>query len=158
MNIVMGFNATHSDEMIELSELEVIEEDVLLEFGTPWCGHCKRAQKVLEPVMNDFTDVAHVKVLDGKGKRLGRQFQVKLWPTLILVRRGKEVARVIRPETERELRQLLIDQFGKDTPGFDPKVLKIYDTIVDDAKSQIEALSNITEVNEDNITDSVRPK
>ncbi|WP_417503912.1 hypothetical protein [Marinomonas gallaica] len=53
---------------------------------------------------------------------------------------------------------LFVKMKAEDTPGFDPKVLKIYDTIVDDAKSQIEALSNVTEVNEDSITDSVRPK
>jgi thioredoxin 1 len=41
--------------------------------------------------------VKHVKIGDGKGKPLGRSFTVKLWPTLIVLKDGREVARVVRP-------------------------------------------------------------
>ena len=34
---------------------------------------------------------------DGPGRRLGRSFQVKLWPTFVFLRDGREVARVVRP-------------------------------------------------------------
>jgi thioredoxin 1 len=37
--------------------------------------------------------VRHVKVEDGSGRRLGRSFGVKLWPTLVFLRDGREVAR-----------------------------------------------------------------
>ena len=39
----------------------------------------------------------HIKVEDGKGRRLGRSFGVKLWPTLVLMERGTERGRVVRP-------------------------------------------------------------
>jgi thioredoxin 1 len=39
----------------------------------------------------------HLKIEDGKGRPLGRSFQVKLWPTLIFMKDGAEVARVVRP-------------------------------------------------------------
>lgn len=107
MNVVTGFCSDYREEIIELSDLIGFDEDVLLEFGTPWCGYCKRSQKLIEHVLDDFSDVVHIKVLDGKGKRLGRHFQVKLWPTLIVLRKGEEVARIVRPETEDELRRLL---------------------------------------------------
>jgi thioredoxin 1 len=34
---------------------------------------------------------------------LGRSFQVKLWPTLVVVDRGRELARVVRPDDVQEI-------------------------------------------------------
>jgi thioredoxin 1 len=47
--------------------------------------------------------VRHVKIEDASGKRLGRSFKVKLWPTLISLVDGREVARVVRPRSVDEL-------------------------------------------------------
>jgi thioredoxin 1 len=47
-------------------------------------------------------------VEDGKGQRLGRTYRVKLWPTLIMLRDGKEVARVVRPQSVSEITQALL--------------------------------------------------
>ena len=38
-----------------------------------------------------------LKIEDGRGKPLGRSFAVKLWPTLVFLRDGVEVARLVRP-------------------------------------------------------------
>ncbi|MGC1273257.1 MAG: thioredoxin family protein [Planctomycetaceae bacterium] len=70
---------------------------VLLEFGATWCGHCQAAQPVIAAALESHPDVRHVKVEDGPGKPLGRSFRVKLWPTLVFLRDGKEVDRVVRP-------------------------------------------------------------
>jgi thioredoxin 1 len=51
--------------------------------------------------------VPHIKVYDGKGKVLGRQFQIKLWPTLILLHAGEEVARLVRPLQVKEVLELV---------------------------------------------------
>ena len=69
----------------------------VLEFGANWCGYCQSAQPVIASAMAEFPGVRHVKVADGKGKPLGRSFAVKLWPTLVFLRDGKEVARAVRP-------------------------------------------------------------
>ena len=36
-----------------------------------------------------------------------RTFHVKLWPTLILLREGQEVARVVQPVASEEIRVML---------------------------------------------------
>jgi len=51
--------------------------------------------------------VIHIKIYDGKGKRLGRAFRVKLWPTLILLHDGEEMDRLVRPSTADEIRRLI---------------------------------------------------
>jgi thioredoxin 1 len=78
----------------------------LVEFGTPWCPHCQAAQTPLTAVLAKQVDVQHLKIEDGKGRLLGRSFRVKLWPTLVLMRDGAELARVVRPTTTGELENL----------------------------------------------------
>lgn len=75
----------------------------VLEFGAGWCPHCQGAQPAIEAALGDHPDVRHVKVGDGKGKPLGRSFQVKLWPTLVFLKDGQEKARAVRPTTEAEV-------------------------------------------------------
>jgi thioredoxin 1 len=69
----------------------------LLEFGTDWCGHCRAAQPSLAEALTAHPQWRHLKVEDGPGRALGRSYRVKLWPTLVLLRDGQEVARLVRP-------------------------------------------------------------
>lgn len=69
----------------------------VLEFGTDWCGYCQAAQPLIERAFSGNEGVRHIKVEDGPGRPLGRSFRVKLWPTLIFLNDGTEVARVVRP-------------------------------------------------------------
>src|SRR5690625_2111224 len=90
-------------------ELAAIAEPVLLEFSTPWCGHCRAAQPLLEDALADHPDVRHLKIEDGPGRRLGRSFAVKLWPTLIFLQQGNEIARLVRPGDAAAIRQALAE-------------------------------------------------
>ena len=85
----------------------------VLEFGTDWCGHCQGAQSVLQPELAARPDVKHLRIEDGPGRPLGRSFKVKLWPTLVLLRDGVEVARVVRPTTREAVAEAL-GAFGDD--------------------------------------------
>jgi thioredoxin 1 len=80
---------------------------LLLEFGTAWCGHCQLAAPAVETALSEFPHVPHIQVEDGPGRRLGRSFCVKLWPTLIAIQDGQELARVVRPTTIDDLRPAL---------------------------------------------------
>ena len=70
---------------------------LLLDFGTNWCGHCRAAQPVVDQALTARPDVRHIRVEDGSGRRLGRTFGVKLWPTLVFLQSGREVTRLVRP-------------------------------------------------------------
>ena len=78
-------------------EVEAMPGTTLLEFGAPWCGFCIRAQPLVEAALTKRPGIRHIKIEDGRGQALGRSFRVKLWPTLVLLQDGGEVARSVRP-------------------------------------------------------------
>lgn len=79
----------------------------VIEFGAPWCGHCMAAQPALHEVLRGRNDLRHLKIEDGSGRPLGRSFRIKLWPTLVVMRDGQEVTRLVRPRTVDEIREAL---------------------------------------------------
>lgn len=87
----------------ERSAIDALEHPILLEFGASWCGHCRAAQPLIATALASHPGLAHRRIEDGPGKRLGRSFRVKLWPTLILVHRGVELARLVRPGSSDEI-------------------------------------------------------
>ncbi|PIT80061.1 thioredoxin family protein [Limnohabitans sp. 15K] len=75
----------------------------LLEFGTEWCGHCRAAQPVVAQALAQHPQWQHLKVEDGSGRTLGRSYRIKLWPTLLLLRDGQEVDRLVRPAAAQDI-------------------------------------------------------
>ena len=85
------------------SEVDALPGATLLEFGSPWCGWCRRAQPLIEEALAAHPGVRHLKVADASGRRLGRSFGVKLWPTLVFLKDGRELARAVRPGAPGEI-------------------------------------------------------
>jgi thioredoxin 1 len=79
------------------AEVDALQGPTLIEFGTDWCGYCQAAQPLISTVLGDYPTVRHLKIEDGSGRPLGRSFRVKLWPTLIFLRDGQELSRLVRP-------------------------------------------------------------
>jgi len=83
------------------TEIDAMKGPLLLEFSAPWCPHCQAVQPLLSDSFARHPGVQHIKIEDGKGKPLGRSFQIRLWPALVFLKDGQEIARLLRP-TERE--------------------------------------------------------
>ena len=78
-------------------EVDATRGPLLLDFGTDWCGHGAAARPLTDAAIAAHPAVRHLRIEDGPGRRLGRTFGVKLWPTLVFLRDGAEVARLVRP-------------------------------------------------------------
>lgn len=88
-------------------EIDALAEPTVLEFGAAHCGHCRAAQPLIAQALERHPGARHIKVEDGPGRRLGRSFRVKLWPTLVFLRQGQEVARLVRPADAAAIEQAL---------------------------------------------------
>ncbi len=94
-----AYQATVPDQ----SAVQAMRGLVLLDFGTDWCGHCIAARPAVNAWIHDHEGFDHLRVEDGRGRPLGRAYRVKLWPTLVLLRDGQEIVRVVRPREARDL-------------------------------------------------------
>lgn len=96
----------YSDTAPERDTLDATPGPLVLEFGSNTCGICRAASPLIADALAGSA-LPHIRVQDGKGRRLGRTYGVKLWPTLIMLQDGKEVGRVVRPASLQELRDAL---------------------------------------------------
>lgn len=94
-------------EAPSLTEVQAMPGLTLLEFGTEWCGHCRAAQPLIAQALADRPQWQHLKVEDGPGRALGRHYRVKLWPTLVVLRDGQEVGRLVRPTAAQEIQTVM---------------------------------------------------
>lgn len=112
-------NTAYAEQEPARADVDALPGATLLEFGTPWCGWCRGAQPLIAQALAGRDGVRHLKVEDGSGRPLGRSFRVKLWPTLVFLRDGQELARLVRPQGADEIRQALdrIAAASADPPG-----------------------------------------
>jgi thioredoxin 1 len=103
----MSTSQSYSETAPDRSEVDALAGPAVIEFGTSWCEYCQAAQPLIASAFAAHPSVRHLRIEDGKGRPLGRSFGVKLWPTLIFLQDGVEVARVVRPTEVTSLREAL---------------------------------------------------
>lgn len=99
----MGMTETFATVEPARTEIDALPGPTVLEFGAPWCGYCRAAQPLLARAFEAHPQLRHIKIEDGRGRPLGRSFRIKLWPTLVFLRDGKEIGRLVRPDSTQEI-------------------------------------------------------
>ena len=89
-------------------DIDALPGGTVIEFGAPWCPHCQRVQPLLEDAFGAHPDLRHVKIEDGPRRPLGRSFRIKLWPTLIFMKDGMEVSRLVRPDSITDIAHAMV--------------------------------------------------
>jgi len=102
-----NFQSVHRDVEPARADLDALRGVSVVEFGAPWCPICQAAQPNIQSVIRAHPDIQHIKIEDGSGRPLGRSFRIKLWPTLVVLKDGVEVARVVRPTDASEIQGVL---------------------------------------------------
>ena len=97
----------YTDNAPSRADIDASRGPLVLEFGSNGCGICVAARPMIAAVLAEAPQVPLVQVQDGRGRLLGRAFGVKLWPTLVFLRDGLELARVVRPTEAGSLRAAL---------------------------------------------------
>jgi thioredoxin 1 len=103
----MALSTTYERTEPTRAEVDSHDTPLVIEFGSATCGYCRAAQPHVAKAMAEHPGVRHLKIEDGSGRPLGRSFGVKLWPTLVFLSRGKEMARLVRPTDAGQIRDAL---------------------------------------------------
>ena len=84
---------------------EVLAESktVLIDFYADWCGPCKILAPVVEAVAKENTNTKFVKINVDDAQDLAMEYNVMSIPTLVVIKNGKEVNRVVGLVNKSEL-------------------------------------------------------
>lgn len=76
---------------------EVIESDkpVLIDFFATWCGPCKMVSPVVDEIAKERPDIKVCKLDVDKNLDLARTFQVMSVPTLVAMKNGEMVNKIV---------------------------------------------------------------
>ena len=113
----MSFVAEYTSREPPVREIQSMQGPVLLEFGNSWCGYCQRAEPLVKEALTTHEQLRHIRIADGSGRPLGRSFGVTLWPTLIFLKDGKEISRLVRPTSLAAIKTALDQIKGPTRPA-----------------------------------------
>lgn len=80
---------------------------VAVEFYTDWCGDCKMIIPILEDLESERDDVVFYKVNADEEAELKAKYNVKNVPTIISMKDGEELKRVVEPKSMDLLMSIL---------------------------------------------------
>ncbi|KAI3467411.1 hypothetical protein Pfo_024074 [Paulownia fortunei] len=68
---------------------------IVLDFTASWCGPCQHIHPAINEFAEKYTDVEFIKIDVDELDDVAKEFGVHAMPTFILIKRGKEVDKVV---------------------------------------------------------------
>ena len=89
-------------EMVENSP-----KTVLLDFWAPWCGPCRMVAPIVEEIAEERSDMVLGKINVDEEMELAMKFGIASIPTLIVMKDGKQTAKLIGYRPKADIEKLL---------------------------------------------------
>ena len=83
------------------------DREVLLDFWAPWCGPCRMVSPIVDEIAQERQDILVGKVNVDEERALAAQFQVMSIPTLVVLKKGQVVNRVVGARPKDAILSLL---------------------------------------------------
>ncbi|GMJ04179.1 thioredoxin 2, THIOREDOXIN H2, Arabidopsis thioredoxin h2 [Hibiscus trionum] len=103
-----GVTTYHSTPrwQLHLNSVKDSSQLMVIDFSATWCGPCKFMEPAFNAMAAKYTDVVFVKLDVDELPDVAQEFGVQAMPTFLLLKKGKEVDRVVgaqKNELERKI-------------------------------------------------------
>ncbi len=89
-------------------EIERSPLPVLLDFWAAWCGPCRMVAPVVDQLAKEFSGKARIGKLNVDDNQLtAARFRVQSIPTLLILKNGREVDRIVGAQSKEAIAQRL---------------------------------------------------
>ncbi|CAJ2678776.1 thioredoxin H2 [Trifolium pratense] len=93
---------------LDFNEFKESQTLVVIDFSATWCGPCRFMEPILDAMSNEYTDVEFIKIDVDELSDVAKDLNVQAMPTFVLLKKGKEVDRVIgakKDELQNKIRE-----------------------------------------------------
>jgi thioredoxin 1 len=85
--------------------------NVIIDFWAPWCGPCRMMAPVFEETAKGHKDVVFAKVNVDEEPEIAQEFGVRGIPTMVFLKDGEEVNRVVGAGSKAMLESKIKETF-----------------------------------------------
>ncbi len=106
------FNVTGFDDFEERVIQASARNPVLVDFWADWCGPCLFLDPILKSVIPEYHGkvlLAKVDTDEDENMKLAGRYQVRGFPTVLLIENGEEIARFSSARTKPFVREFIED-------------------------------------------------
>lgn len=94
----------------EFSQKIEEEKPVIIEYGARWCSPCRALEPTLEELSKETTKAKFYKIDVDKEPELTKKFSIMSVPTIIILKKGKEIARINGYPGKEQLKEKILSK------------------------------------------------